>query len=219
MLFGFRKKAEMPDPSKALPGRAEAIPTAHTHFVKKVPLKGPYPEGTEKAMFGLGCFWGAERVFWELPGVHVTAAGYSGGYTPNPTYAEVCTGQTGHNEVVLVVYDPAQISYERLLKAFWESHDPTQGMRQGNDVGTQYRSGIYTFSEAQQEAAEASRERYQAAIRDRGYGEITTEIKPAGEFYFAEDYHQQYLAKNPGGYCGLGGTGVSCPAAPVRETV
>ncbi len=219
MLFRFRKKSEMPKREDALPGRPEAIPTASAHYVKQVPLKGPYPQGFEMAVFGLGCFWGAERKFWELPGVHVTAVGYAGGYTPNPTYEEVCSGLTGHNEVVLVVYDPNAISYEALLKTFWESHDPTQGMRQGNDVGTQYRSGIYTYSDEQRKAADASRERYQSALTDRGYGEITTEILPAGEFYFAEDYHQQYLAKNPAGYCGLGGTGVSCPAGlRVSET-
>jgi len=188
-----------------------------SHFVNGAPLKGPYPEGSEIAMFGLGCFWGVEKVFWKLPGVLVTAVGYAGGYTPNPTYKEVCTGQTGHNEVVRIVFDPKRIGYAELLKAFWEAHDPTQVMRQGNDVGTQYRSGIYTYSERQDEQARASREAYQAELSARGYGTIATEILPAGEFYFAEDYHQQYLAKNPGGYCGLGGTGVSCPiglAAP-----
>lgn len=201
----------MPEASDALPGRSAAIPTARTHHVSGAPLKGPYPEGHLKAMFGLGCFWGAERIFWTLPGVTVTAVGYAGGYTPNPTYEEVCSGRTGHNEVVLVVYDPAKIGYEALLKAFWEAHDPTQGMRQGNDVGTQYRSGIYTFTPAQAEAAKAAKAAYQQALTKRGYGEITTEIQEAPEFYFAEDYHQQYLAKNPRGYCGLGGTGVSCP--------
>jgi peptide-methionine (S)-S-oxide reductase len=174
-------------------------------------LKGPYPAGFEKAMFGLGCFWGAERVFWQAPGVHVTAVGYAGGYTPNATYEEVCSGRTGHNEVVFVVFDPTKTSYEALLRLFWEGHNPTQGMRQGNDIGTQYRSGIYTFSPAQQDAALASKEMYQAELAKKGYGAITTEVIPAPEFYFAEDYHQQYLAKNPGGYCGLGGTGVSCP--------
>jgi peptide-methionine (S)-S-oxide reductase len=211
MGFLFKNKTAMPDPKAALPGRANAIRTAATHFVNGAPLKGPYPEGTEIAMFGLGCFWGAEKAFWKLPGVLVTAVGYAGGYTPNPTYEEVCSGQTGHNEVVRVVFDPNQVSYAALLKTFWEGHDPTQGMRQGNDVGTQYRSGIYTYSEAQAREAEASREAYQMALRDRGYGAISTEILPAGEFYFAEDYHQQYLAKNPRGYCGLGGTGVTCP--------
>ena len=204
------KKAAMPKRSEALPGRAEPIATAETHFVNGRALKGPYPQGMEQALFGLGCFWGAERVFWKIPGVHVTAAGYAGGATPNPTYQEVCSGRTGHNEVVLVVYDPKKISYERLLKAFWENHDPTQGMRQGNDVGTQYRSGIYVYGDTQRKAAEASKAMYEQAINARGYSGITTEIVEASPFYFAEDYHQQYLAKNPSGYCGLGGTGVSC---------
>ena len=195
-MFLFRKKTAMPAPDEALPGRSEAIATAKTHFVNGRPLKGPYPEGMESALFGLGCFWGAERMFWKLgEGVFVTAVGYAGGHTPNPSYEEVCSGLTGHTEVVLVVYDPKKLSYERLLKTFWEGHDPTQGMRQGNDIGTQYRSGIYVTSPAQRAAAEA----------------ITTEILDAPPFYFAEDYHQQYLAKNPSGYCGLGGTGVSCP--------
>jgi peptide-methionine (S)-S-oxide reductase len=206
-----RKPLAMPSPDKALPGRAQAIPTAETHFVSGAPLKGPYPEGAEKALFGLGCFWGAERTFWQLPGVTVTAVGYAGGFTPNPTYEEVCSGLTGHNEAVLVVYDPKQVSYEQLLKLFWESHDPTQGTRQGNDVGTQYRSGIYYFNDAQRREAQASKAAYETALTARGLGPITTEILPAPEFYFAEDYHQQYLAKNPHGYCGLGGTGVSCP--------
>ena len=211
-MFGFRKSLEMPTKDSALPGRATAIPTAAEHFINHHSLKGPYPAGAEKAMFGLGCFWGAERKFWELGGgVYVTAAGYAGGVTPNPTYEEVCSGRTGHNEVVLVVYDPAKISYERLLKTFWEGHDPTQGMRQGNDVGTQYRSGIYVTTPAQRKAAEASKAMYEKALAADRYGPITTEIVDAGPFYFAEDYHQQYLAKNPGGYCGLGGTGVSCP--------
>lgn len=210
-MFRFKKKLEMPSPSEALPGRPHPIPTASRHFVNGRPLKGPYPEGSETAMFGMGCFWGAERKFWELDGVLVTAVGYAGGYTPNPTYEEVCSGLTGHNEVVLVVYDPTKVSYERLLKTFWENHDPTQGMRQGNDVGTQYRSGIYVYTPAQRTAAEASRAAYEAALRAHGYGPITTEILDAPPFYFAEDYHQQYLAKNPTGYCGLGGTGVSCP--------
>ncbi|NJM34252.1 MAG: peptide-methionine (S)-S-oxide reductase MsrA [Rhodomicrobium sp.] len=205
------KKTQMPEPDEALPGRAEPIPTAARHHVSKNPLKGPYPQGSAMAMFGLGCFWGAEKAFWPLPGVYVTAVGYAAGYTPNPTYQEVCTGRTGHNEVVLVVYDPAKISYDQLLKTFWEGHNPTQGMRQGNDVGTQYRSGIYTYSAEQKAKAEASRSAYEAALQDRGYGAVTTEIKDAPEFYFAEDYHQQYLSKNPAGYCGLGGTGVSCP--------
>ena len=210
-MFGFKKIA-MPTAAQALPGRAHPIRTAATHFVNNHALKGPYPEGAQKAVFGLGCFWGAERKFWELgDGVHVTAVGYAGGMTPNPTYEEVCSGRTGHNEVVLVVFDPKKISYEHLLKTFWESHNPTQGMRQGNDVGTQYRSGIYTFNAEQRNAAEASKAMYEQAIKGRGYGAITTEIVDAPEFYFAEDYHQQYLAKNPAGYCGLGGTGVSCP--------
>jgi len=208
----FKKSLGMPTRENALPGRANAIPTAKSHHLNHHDLKGPYPEGFEKAMFGLGCFWGAERKFWELrDGVHVTAVGYAGGVTPNPTYEEVCSGRTGHNEVVLVVYDPSRISYEQLLKTFWESHDPTQGMRQGNDVGTQYRSGIYVFNAAQRKAAEASKAMYEAELKKKRYGAITTEIVDAPEFYFAEDYHQQYLAKNPFGYCGLGGTGVSCP--------
>jgi peptide-methionine (S)-S-oxide reductase len=210
-MFGFKKIA-MPTREQALPGRAQAIPTAQAHFVNHNALKGPYPEGAQKALFGFGCFWGAEKKFWELgDGIYVTAAGYAGGVTPNPTYEEVCSGRTGHNEVVLVVYDAKKISYEMLLKTFWESHDPTQGMRQGNDVGTQYRSGIYTFTPEQKKAAEASKAMYEKAIKGKGYGAITTEIIDAPEFYFAEDYHQQYLAKNPFGYCGLGGTGVSCP--------
>jgi peptide-methionine (S)-S-oxide reductase len=206
-----RKPLSMPTPGQALPGRSQPIPTASTHFVSGAALKGPYPEGAEQALFGLGCFWGAERKFWQAPGVHVTAVGYAGGLTPNPTYEEVCSGLTGHNEAVLVVYDPKRVSYEQLLKLFWEAHDPTQGMRQGNDVGTQYRSGIYFFNDAQRREAEASKSAYEAALKSRGLGPITTEILPAPEFYFAEDYHQQYLAKNPGGYCGIGGTGVSCP--------
>lgn len=210
-MFSFRKRQTMPAPGEALPGRATPLPTAERHFVNGQPLKGPFPQGSEQVLLGLGCFWGAERAFWSLPGVHVTAVGYAGGETPNPTYEEVCTGLTGHNEVVLVVYDPAVISFEAVLKAFWESHDPTQGMRQGNDVGTQYRSGIYVTSEAQKAAALASREAYGKALAAQGYGPVTTEILDAPAFYFAEDYHQQYLAKNPGGYCGLGGTGVSCP--------
>lgn len=210
MLFG-RKTYEMPTRDEALPGRDEAIPTAETHFVNGRPLKEPYPDGLQKAVFGMGCFWGVERIFWRLPGVWVTAAGYAGGLTPNPTYQEVCSGRTGQNEVVLVVFDPEQITYDELLTAFWENHDPTQGMRQGNDAGTQYRSGIYTFGSEQARKAEASKAAYQVALTNRGFGRITTEIEPAGDFYFAEDYHQQYLAKNPGGYCGIGGTGVSCP--------
>ena len=211
-MFMFRKSAEMPKPGTALPGRAQAIRTANTHFVNGHALKGPYPAGMETAMFGLGCFWGAERKFWELgDAVYVTAVGYAAGETLNPTYEEVCSGRTGHNEVVLVVFDPKKISYEQLLKTFWESHDPTQGMAQGNDVGTQYRSGVYAFSPAQRQAAESSKTAYNAALKAKGLGTITTEIIDAPTFYFAEDYHQQYLAKNPMGYCGLGGTGVSCP--------
>jgi len=217
-MFQLRKKTEMPAAGDALPGRADPIPTATRHFVNGHPLKPPYPQGFERAMFGMGCFWGAERKFWELgEGVYVTAAGYAAGYTPNPTYEEVCTGRTGHNETVLVVYDPEKISYERLLTLFWENHDPTQGMRQGADIGTQYRSGIYVFSPAQREAAEASKDTYEKALAARGYGPVTTEIREAPAFYFAEDYHQQYLAKNPSGYCGLGGTGVSCPV-PARAS-
>jgi peptide-methionine (S)-S-oxide reductase len=204
----------MVDPGRALPGRDTPIRTAAQHFVSDHPLAGPYPEGFETAMFGLGCFWGAERKFWEADGVYVTAVGYSGGFTPNPTYEEVCSGRTGHGEVVLVVFDPEKISYGELLKVFWESHDPTQGMRQGNDIGTQYRSGIYTFSDDQLVQAEQSRLEYQKALDEAGHPrEIATEIRPAGPFFFAEDYHQQYLAKNPHGYCGLGGTGVTCPTA------
>jgi peptide-methionine (S)-S-oxide reductase len=211
-MFLFKKSLDMPTAADALPGRAQPIRTAATHFINGRPLKGPYPQGYETAIFGLGCFWGAERKFWELgDGVHVTAVGYAGGLTPNPTYEEVCSGRTGHNEVVLVVYDPAKVSYEHLLKTFWESHDPTQGMRQGNDVGTQYRSGVYITSPAQRAAAETSKSVYQKALAACGRGAITTEIVDAPAFYFAEDYHQQYLAKNPAGYCGLGGTGVSCP--------
>jgi peptide-methionine (S)-S-oxide reductase len=211
-MFFSRKKLEIPTADTALKGRAEPIPTAKLHFLNKRPLKGPYPDGYETAIFGLGCFWGAERKFWEMGyGIWVTAAGYAAGHTPNPTYEEVCSGRTGHNEVVLVVFDPKVVSYEQLLKTFWESHDPTQGMRQGNDVGTQYRSGIYATSPAQRRAAEASKEAYHKVLSANGYGPITTEIADAGEFYFAEDYHQQYLAKVPHGYCGLGGTGLSCP--------
>ena len=211
-MFMLRKKTEMPSAADALPGRPTPIPTAAKHFINQRPLKGPYPEGTETAIFGLGCFWGAERKFWELgDGIHVTAVGYAGGHTPNPTYEEVCSGRTGHNEVVRVAYDPKKISYETLLKTFWESHDPTQGMRQGNDVGTQYRSGIYVTSDAQRKAAEASKAMYDKTLKSKGFNAISTEILGAPPFYFAEDYHQQYLAKNPMGYCGLGGTGVSCP--------
>ena len=210
-MFLFRKKTSLPSPDEALPGRSTPISTAKTHFVNGHELQGPYPAGVRTAVFGLGCFWGAERKFWQLgEGVWVTAVGYAGGYTPNPTYEEVCSGLTGHNEVVLVAYDPAKISYDTLLKTFWESHDPTQGMRQGNDTGTQYRSGIYTADAEQRAAAEASAKAYGEALAKRGFGPITTEIVDAPTFYFAEDYHQQYLAKNPGGYCGLGGTGVAC---------
>ena len=205
------KKAKMPAPHEALPGRARKMPVPAKHFVNGHPLEPPYPAGMESAMFGLGCFWGAEKYFWPLPGVYVTAVGYAGGYTPNPTYEEVCSGMTGHNEVVRVIFDPTQVSYARLLKSFWEAHDPTQGMRQGNDMGTQYRSGIYTYGEAQQQAARASLARYQQALQQAGHPLITTEILEAPEFYYAEDYHQQYLAKNPRGYCGHGGTGVTCP--------
>jgi peptide-methionine (S)-S-oxide reductase len=210
-MFSFRKKLELPAAGEALPGRPTPIPTARQHYVNSHALKGPYPNGLATAMFGLGCFWGSERTFWELNGVYVTAVGYAGGLTPNPTYEEVCSGRTGHNEVVLVVYDPKKISYEDLLKAFWENHDPTQGMRQGGDVGTQYRSGIYVFTPEQRAAAEASQAAYAKALAAERMGPITTEILDAPPFYFAEDYHQQYLAKNPGGYCGHGGTGVSCP--------
>jgi peptide-methionine (S)-S-oxide reductase len=211
-MFSFKKSLDLPSKAGALPGRANPIRTASNHFVNGNPLKGPYPAGHETAIFGMGCFWGAERKFWELDGgITTTAVGYIGGPTPNPTYEEVCSGRTGHNEVVLVVFDPKKISYEQLLKTFWENHDPTQGMRQGNDVGTQYRSGIYTTSAAQKQAAEESKAVFGKALAAKRYGAITTEIVDAPEFYFAEDYHQQYLAKNPAGYCGLGGTGVSCP--------
>lgn len=211
-MFFTRKSKALPGPAEALPGRASAIPTAKTHFVNGHRIQPPYPEGTAQAVFGLGCFWGAERKFWELgEGVYTTAVGYAGGHTPNPTYEEVCSGGTGHTEVVLVVYDPKRVTYETLLKTFWENHNPTQGMAQGNDVGTQYRSAIYTFDDAQLAAAEESKAIYAKALSARGLGAITTEIAPEQAFYFAEDYHQQYLAKNPAGYCGLGGTGVSCP--------
>ena len=211
-MFLFKKSLEMPAPGKALPGRPRALQTASHHFVNGHPLKGPYPSGLATALFGMGCFWGAERKFWELgDGVYATAVGYAAGQTPNPTYEEVCSGRTGHNEVVLVVYDPAKISYDQLLKTFWENHDPTQGMRQGNDVGTQYRSGIYVYTPEQRKAAEASKAAFEKALKAKGYGAITTEVLDAPEFYFAEDYHQQYLAKNPMGYCGLGGVGVACP--------
>ena len=213
LLFDvLSRKISMPKPEEALPGRETAIDPGENHFVSGRPLKGPYPDGMEKALFGLGCFWGAERVFWQTEGVWVTAVGYAAGHTPNPNYKEVCTGGTGHNEVVLVVYDPAVVSYEDLLALFWQAHDPTQGMRQGNDHGTQYRSGIYVFDNEQRAKAVASKDAYQKALREKGFGGITTEILTAPTFYFAEEYHQQYLAKNPGGYCGLGGTGVACPA-------
>ena len=208
----LNNKMKLPDSASALPGRAEPLETANNHFISGVSLHEPFPEGMQKAMFGLGCFWGAERKFWELPGVYVTAVGYAAGVTPNPTYREVCTGQTGHAEVVFVVFDPKKVGYETLLKTFWESHDPTQGMRQGNDVGTQYRSGIYVYNDVQKAAAIASRNAYQQALKASGHHrDITTEIIAAPAFYYAEEVHQQYLAKNPQGYCGLGGTGVSCP--------
>jgi peptide-methionine (S)-S-oxide reductase len=211
-MFHRRDKTQMPTADEALSGRPQqAFPVPARHFVLDAPLVGPFGEGLEQAMFGFGCFWGAERTFWQTPGVHTTAVGYAGGFTPNPTYEEVCSGRTGHNEVVLVVFDPKQVSYETLLRVFWESHDPTQGMRQGNDVGTQYRSAIYVSSDEQRSAAKQSRDMYQDRLRAAGYGEVTTEIVDAPPFYYAEDYHQQYLAKNPMGYCGLGGTGVSCP--------
>jgi len=215
-MWGSRTKLVMPSKDQALPGRSARMRVPAAHFVNRHPLTEPFPEGLETAMFGLGCFWGAERKFWEAPGVFTTAVGYAAGYTPNPTYEEVCTGLTGHNEVVLVVFDPKRISYDGLLKIFWESHDPTQGMRQGNDVGTQYRSGIYVGTPEQRRQAEASRDAYQRVLSKAGYGPITTEILDAPEFYYAEDYHQQYLAKNPGGYCGLGGTGVACPTGLVE---
>lgn len=207
----LQKTLDMPTADTALPGRPAPIPTAELHFVNGHPLKGPYPDGLETAILAMGCFWGVERVFWKVPGVYVTAAGYAAGITPNPTYEEVCTGRTGHTEVVLVVFDPKAVTYETLLKTFWENHDPTQGMRQGGDIGTQYRSGIYVTNDAQAAAAVESKEAYQQALSARGLGTITTEIAAAGPFYFAEDYHQQYLAKNPDGYCGIGGTGVVCP--------
>ena len=210
-MFFSSKPATVPAAHECLPGRGDAIPTAEMHFINGRPLQGPIPEGMEQAMFGMGCFWGVERMFWGLDGVWVTAVGYAAGSTPNATYEEVCTGNTGHNEVVWLVYDPSVISYERLLQVFWEGHDPTQGMRQGNDRGTQYRSGIYTYSDAQMTAAKAAREAFAPRLRDKGYGVITTEILDVPTFFYAEDYHQQYLAKNPTGYCGIGGTGVTCP--------
>jgi peptide-methionine (S)-S-oxide reductase len=206
-----KKTLDLPTAAQALPGRSQPIPTAERHFVNGRLLKGPYPEGIELAQFGMGCFWGVERLFWAIPGVWVTAVGYAGGITPNPTYEEACSGRTGHTEAVLIAFDPKAVSYERLLKVFWENHDPTQGMRQGNDVGSQYRSAIYTYSDQQALQAQASKAAFAQALAGRGYGAVTTEVAPAGPFYFAEAYHQQYLAKNPGGYCGLAGTGVSCP--------
>ncbi|MBI1208862.1 MAG: peptide-methionine (S)-S-oxide reductase MsrA [Azospirillum sp.] len=219
MWLPTRKAVTLPTPQQALPGRPEPMAVPASHFVNGHPLVPPFPAGMATAIFGLGCFWGAERKFWQQPGVYTTAVGYAGGATPNPSYEEVCTGRTGHTEAVLVVFDPAVVDYETLLTVFWESHDPTQGMRQGNDIGTQYRSALYTFGETQRRAAERSRDRYAAALDKRGYRPITTEISEAPPFYYAEGYHQQYLAKNPGGYCGLGGTGVSCPtgiAEPVE---
>jgi peptide-methionine (S)-S-oxide reductase len=207
----FEKKLKLPTPQEALKGRAEKMPVPPRHHVLDAPLSGPFPPGLETAMFALGCFWGAEKKFWEVPGVYTTAVGYAAGVTPNPTYREVCSGQTGHAEAVLVVFDPKRVTYDDLLTVFWESHDPTEGMRQGNDVGTQYRSGVYYYNDAQRAAAERSRDEYERALSKAGYGPITTEIVAAPEFYYAEDYHQQYLSKNPNGYCGLGGTGVSCP--------
>jgi peptide-methionine (S)-S-oxide reductase len=211
----LRNKTTLPSPEEALPGRSERMPVPSQHFLLGTPLEPPFPDGTERALFGMGCFWGAEKGFWEADGVYTTAVGYAGGHTPNPTYEEVCGARTGHNEVVLVVFRPEQASYEDMLKLFWEGHDPTQGMRQGNDVGTQYRSGIYVYSDAQREAAERSRDSYQERLREAGYGDITTEIVAAHDFFYAEDYHQQYLAKVPNGYCGLGGTGVACPVGVV----
>jgi peptide-methionine (S)-S-oxide reductase len=210
-MFLFSKPSTMVTADEALPGRTETMPVPAAHDVLGTPIAPPFPDGLEQAIVGLGCFWGAERIFWQAPGVFTTAVGYAGGFTPNPTYEEVCSGRTGHTEAVLVVFDPQQTSYDEILRLFWESHDPTQGMRQGNDQGTQYRSAIYTFDEAQRAAAEASSERFQQELAKAGYGEISTEIAEAGPFYYAEPYHQQYLAKNPNGYCGLGGTGVACP--------
>ena len=210
-----RKSTAMPSPEEALPGRETPMRVPDKHHTLGTPLMPPFPEGLERAMFGMGCFWGAERIFWRLPGVYTTFVGYGAGFTPNPSYEEVCTGHTGHNEVAVVIYDPSKVSYQQLLKEFWENHDPTQGMRQGNDVGTQYRSGIYTFSDEQQAEAERSRETYQQALKEKGYGEITTEIRPAGEFFYAEDYHQQYLSKNPNGYCNHGFCQVEYAEQPV----
>jgi peptide-methionine (S)-S-oxide reductase len=207
----FKRSAQMVDESSALPGRADPMPVPPQHFVLGTPLVPPFPEGMQQAMFAMGCFWGAERKFWEEPGVYTTAVGYAGGFTPNPTYSEVCSGSTGHTEAVLVVFDPTVTTYERMLQVFWENHDPTQGMRQGNDIGSQYRSGLYWYSDEQEAAALASRDQYALRLKEAGYGDITTELRAAPPFFYAEDYHQQYLAKNPGGYCGIGGTGVSCP--------
>jgi peptide-methionine (S)-S-oxide reductase len=212
------RKLELPSPEEALPGRSERMPVPKSHFVNGSPLEPPFPEGTALALFGLGCFWGAERKFWKTPGVVSTSVGYAGGFTPNPTYEEVCSGRTGHTEVVRVVFDPARVAYEELLRVFWESHDPTQGMRQGNDAGTQYRSAIYTHGEEQRTKAEESRHAYQKALHAAGQGAITTEVREAPEFYYAEEYHQQYLGKNPNGYCGLGGTGVACPVGIAAAT-
>ncbi len=211
MILFQKKKTEMVSPTSALPGRDAPIPSAATHFVNGTPLNYDVPEGMEQAMFGMGCFWGVERMFWKVPSVWSTSVGYAAGYTPNPTYEEVCSGQTGHNEVVRVIFDPAKVTYDELLRVFWEGHDPTQGMRQGNDRGTQYRSGIYIYSDAQRAAAETTKAEFQPRLNEAGFGEVTTEILSAPDYYFAEDYHQQYLAKNPGGYCGIGGTGVTCP--------
>jgi peptide-methionine (S)-S-oxide reductase len=210
-MFGLREKSKMVDPERALPGRDSGVPVADRHAVLGTPMKPPFPEGFQQIVVGMGCFWGAERVFWEAPGVYTTAVGYAGGYTPNPSYEEVCSGRTGQTEAVLVVFDPAKTSYEQMLKLFWENHNPTQGMRQGNDMGTQYRSAIYWDTDEHRQLAEASRNAYNQRLKAESYSEITTEIAPAGPFYYAEDYHQQYLHKNPWGYCGLGGTGVSCP--------
>lgn len=217
MFFSAAKKVQMPTPDQALPGSSQPIKVGETHFVNGNRIVAPFPAGMKEAVFGMGCFWGAERKFWQTPGVYSTAVGYAGGYTKNATYEEVCSGRTGHTEVVLVVYDPKQVTYAQLLKVFWENHDPTQGMRQGNDVGTQYRSAIYTFDDEQAKAAAASRDAYAASLRKAGHDDITTEIKPAPQFFYAEDYHQQYLGKNPNGYCGLGGTGVSCPIGLVKS--
>jgi len=217
-MWTSRHTLPLPSPDEALPGRKERMPVSKAHFVNGAPLEPPFPAGTELALFGMGCFWGAERKFWQTPGVVSTSVGYAGGLTPNPTYEEVCSGRTGHAEVVRAVFDPARVSYEDLLRVFWEAHDPTQGMRQGNDVGTQYRSAIYTYGEEQRRKAEASREAYQKALAAAGHGPITTEIREAPEYFYAEDYHQQYLGKNPRGYCGLGGTGVACPVGLARVT-